>query len=588
MSTTSTAPPGNPTPPPKSPSLFSLLGPYRGLVALLIVLGVATNALALWIPLIISHGIDAFSMDAFNINAVLLQFCVAGGLIFVLTYLQSIVQNSASERVARDLRRDLAAAISRQGYADVQELTPGKLLTNLTSDIDAIKLFVAQAIVQLVASMCVIVGASTLLLLIDWRLALAVLALMPIIGVTFFLVLRKVRALFVRGQEIIDWLNKVINESILASALIRVLHSQDRERVKFLEANTGAMGVGMSILKLFAALIPVVTLVSNLTIVVLLLLGGRFVIGGSLTLGEFAAFQTYLGLLIFPILVLGFISGLMARAGASYARVSAVLTRPEPPVTGTETARLRGDVEVRDLVVRYGEKFAVKEVSFFVPAGTRTAIIGPTAAGKTQLLSVITGLIRPTSGEVFYDGRPLSAYAPEALHAQVGFVFQDSVTFNMTLRENIAFNTGVTEEAMKKAIEAAELSDLIASLPEGLQTVVSERGTSLSGGQKQRLMLARALALDPKVLLLDDFTARVDQKTESTILGNVARLYPGITLISVTQKIGSVEDYDQILLLMEGELLARGTHAELMSTSPEYVQIFQSQRSTNAYDRPQP
>ena len=163
-------------------------------------------------------------------------------------------------------------------------------------------------------------------------------------------------------------------------------------------------------------------------------------------------------------------------------------------------------------------------------------------------------------------------------------MFQDSILFNLTLRENIAFSSSVATQDLEKAISTAELHDFIGTLPQGLETVVSERGTSLSGGQKQRVMLARALALNPKVLLLDDFTARVDANTERAILENIQQNYPGITLISVTQKIASVEQYDQIILLMEGEVLATGTHASLMETSPEYVQIYESQRSTNLYE----
>jgi ATP-binding cassette subfamily B protein len=162
----------------------------------------------------------------------------------------------------------------------------------------------------------------------------------------------------------------------------------------------------------------------------------------------------------------------------------------------------------------------------------------------------------------------------------VGLVFQDSIVFNMSLRENIAFNTEVREEDLQKAIATAELSDFVGSLPDGLNTIVSERGTSLSGGQKQRIMLARALAINPRVLLLDDFTARVDSATEAKILANVSREYPGLTLVSVTQKIASVESYDQIVVLMEGEVIATGTHKELMEKSPEYVQIYHSQQST--------
>ena len=232
----------------------------------------------------------------------------------------------------------------------------------------------------------------------------------------------------------------------------------------------------------------------------------------------------------------------------------------------------------------FGEKAMLKNVSFSVAAGTKTAIIGPTAAGKTQLLYLLIGLLKPTSGTITYDGEPIDAYDKEALHRRVGFVFQDSVIFNLTLRENIAFSTSVEAQDISKAISTAELDDFVTALPQGLETVVSERGTSLSGGQKQRVMLARALALNPRVLLLDDFTARVDATTERTILENVHRNYPGITLISVTQKIASVADYDQIILLMEGEVLAIGKHHELMETSTEYVQLYDSQRSTSHYE----
>ncbi|HSH19288.1 MAG TPA: ABC transporter ATP-binding protein, partial [Draconibacterium sp.] len=216
--------------------------------------------------------------------------------------------------------------------------------------------------------------------------------------------------------------------------------------------------------------------------------------------------------------------------------------------------------------------------------GSRTAIIGPTAAGKSQLLYLLTGLVKPNEGEVEFDGINIEDYKKESFHNQIGLVFQDSVMFNMSLRENIAFSDTVTDESLQKAIETAELKDYIESLPNRLDTVVSERGTSLSGGQKQRIMLARALALNPGILLLDDFTARVDPQTEKKILDNVSRNYPDITLISVTQKITPVKDFDQIILLMEGELIASGKHETLRATCPEYVQIYESQKSTSHYE----
>ena len=410
------------------------------------------------------------------------------------------------------------------------------------------------------------------------------LLVIPVIGGTFFMVLTRVRKLFRKSQEAIDWLNKVINESIVGAGLLRLLNSTSFEFDKFVAANTEARNIGYRILRLFSALIPVITFAASLATLSILVLGGHFVIVGQMSLGDFSAFNSYLAILIFPIIIIGFMSNVIAQATASYGRVSQVLEAPVIKSIGKIKAPIRGDVVVSDLTIKYGEKAALSGVSFVARAGTRTAIIGPTAAGKTQLLYAMTGLIRPTVGRVSYDGQPIDAYDKETLYRQLGIVFQDSVLFNLSLRENIAFSDTVDDRSLDKAIDTAELSDFIRTLPAGLDTVVSERGTSLSGGQKQRIMLARALAMNPKVLLLDDFTARVDTRTERRILANVRQNYPDLTLISVTQKIAPVEDYDQIVLVMEGLVLGIGTHAELMQTSPEYVQIYRSQQSTEDYE----
>jgi ATP-binding cassette subfamily B protein len=560
------------------------LKPYASLILALVALTILGNGLNLLVPRIIARAIDSYAQQRLVLAAVTREFFFVSLGVFVLGYLQAVVQTYASERVARDLRTRLVAKISGQAHAFIQQTTPATLLTNLTSDVDAVKMFVSQAIANLVSSVFLIVGASALLLSINWRLGLAVLAILPVIAVTFSVVLGRVRKLFTKAQEAIDWLNKVINESVLGAALIRLLNSQQHEYEKFIAANTQARDISLGILRLFAALIPVIIFCINLATLTILVLGGRFVIQGSMSLGDFTAFNNYLVILVFPVIMIGFMSQLMAQASASYQRIARVLDAPERQRGGDLVADLHGDIAVRNVVLAFGEKAALKDVSFSAAAGTRTAVIGPTAAGKTQLLYLLTGLLEPASGRVEYDGRSISEYDEDALHRQVGFVFQDSIIFNLTLRENIAFSTTVSDADLEKAVVTAELKDFVDALPDQLNTIVSERGSSLSGGQKQRIMLARALALNPRVLLLDDFTARVDSTTERKILENVHRNYPGITLLSVTQKIGPVEEYDQIVLLMEGEVLATGTHQQLLDTSPEYVQIYDSQRSTSHYE----
>ncbi len=570
--------------PIQTPSVFGILKPYRKMIIWLIFLAIVANVLTLFLPRLVSRGIDAYIRGGLNLSTLIIEFSLVTVGIFLFTYLQSILQTYASEKVARDMRSEFVEKVSHQGYRFIEDKNPSKLLTNLTSDIDSIKMFVAQVVVSLVSSAVIIIGAAAILLSINWKLALAVLTIIPIIGGTFFVILKQVRTLFKESREVIDWLNKVISESIMGAALIRVLNSNKLEHEKFSGANMRSRDIGISILQLFSFMIPIITFVASMATLIVVTLGGYYVINDSMTLGSFAAFMSYIVILIFPILVIGFMSNIIAQASASYGRIFEVLQAPDEKDEGRVTLPLTGQIDVKNVSLMYGEKPALKDVSFSITPHTKTAIIGPTAAGKTQALNVATGLTLPGKGEVLYDGKLLSEYERASFYPQVGLVFQDSILFNTTVRENIAFSKTVTDESLQKAVETAELSDFIHTLPQGLDTLVSERGTTLSGGQKQRIMLARALALSPKILFLDDFTARVDSHTERKILANIEKNYPGLTLVSITQKIAPIENYDQIILLMEGEILAVGKHEDLMHKSPEYVQIYNSQKSTSTYE----
>lgn len=567
-----------------NPGMMSLLRPYRGQLLLLIFMALCSNLLNLVLPALIARGIDAFNSGTLVMRTLVIEFVAAAIAVFIFSYIQSMTQTYMSERVARKLRTDLAARISRQDYAYIQHVNPSKLLTNLTGDVDSIKVFIAQAIIAIASSLFMIIGCCVLLISIDWKLGLVVISVVPVIAIAFATVLSKVRTTFRKSREVVDKLNKTINESITGAALIRVINAQQQEYDRFIAPNGESMSLGLAVVRLFAGLVPVISFMAGMAILSTLLMGGHFVITGEMSLGDIAAFNSYIALLIFPIIVIGFMSNLIAQASASYGRIAEVLHAPENEERGTLTNQLTGHLSVEHIELNMDGKPVLKDVSFTVKAGTRTAIIGPTAAGKTQLLNVIVGLLKPAKGTIRYDGASLDEYEKTALLQQVGLVFQDSIVFNMSLRENIAFNEKVMEDRMQQAIEAAELKDFIDTLPGGLDTIVSERGSSLSGGQKQRIMLARALAINPRVLLLDDFTARVDASTEKKILDNVERNYPDLTLISVTQKIAAVAHFDQIILLMDGEVIAAGAHEDLMQTCPEYVQIFNSQRSTSNYE----
>ncbi len=546
----------------------------------------ASNGANLVLPRLVGMGINRYEGNhrvPFDLTDDFAGVCL---VIWIFMAFQTLVQVTTAERVARDLRSRLADQISRQTFRFVQETQPSRLLTNLTGDVDAVKTFVSDVIAGLVSCVFILVGATLMLLSMNWRLALAVMAVVPGIAVVFALVLKQVRPYFKETREVLDRLNKVINESVLGAALIRVVDGAQAECGQFERVNDRARNVGLIILRKFALMIPVVSLMAQLASVIILAQGGTYVVRGSMTVGDLATFNGYLAIVILPVFIIGFMNSLIAQAQAAYTRLRDVLEAPAAEQGAQIRAELTGSLEVRNLCLNYGEKSALKDVSFEVRPGTRTAILGPTAAGKTQLLYMLMGLLQPTSGAVLLDGRPAQDYDKSSFHRQVATVFQESILFNMSIRGNVAFAQNVEEAAWRLAVDTAELGAFLESLPEGDKTIVSERGTSLSGGQKQRLMLARALALRPKILLLDDFTARVDGATERKILANLDQNYPGLTLLAVTQRISTIQDYDHIILLMQGEVVAQGSHSQLLASSPEYQQIFESQKSTQEYELP--
>ena len=559
--------------------IISLAKPYLGFIILIFFLSLAGNGLNLAVPKIIASNLDSFAKSGFNLQSALITLSVITVLIFIFSGIQSLVQTYLSERIGRDLRNRLITKISHQPFSFINEITPEKLLTNLTGDIDNLKQVIALGLVQVFSSIILIFGSAALLISVNVRLALIVLTIIPLIIVLFVFVFSKIRHFFKKAQAIIDRLNKTINESIVAASLIRILNSQYVETQKFLEVNTQSKEIGLSILSLFASLLPLIGIIANFGLVAVVFIGGRSIVSGSFTIGGLTAFLSYISMLIFPIIIIGFISNVMARAVASFERISAVLYAPTKKHKGKLEKELQGKVAFKNVSLNYGNKQILKNISFEIPAGSRTAILGPTAAGKTQIFYLLAGLLKNSSGKILIDDLAQSKYTAKTLADQIGLVFQDSSIFNTSIRENINFKNVNNEGVFQKAIHTAELDDFIASLPDGLETKVSERGASLSGGQKQRITLARALVVNPKILLLDDFTARVDRETEKRIFQNLKNNYSQLTQILITQQISSIKDFDQIILVMEGELLAIGTHEELLKKSPEYLQIYNSQIS---------
>jgi len=555
--------------------VYPALKPLRLLLGILLGIAVISNILTVALPNQISNLIDQGS--AANGSPVLALVVAIFGLAVITTILGSYF----AQHMAFRMRNIVFAKLIKQPFRFVSEQTSSKLLSILTSDIDVIRDVVNQAMVQIISAIVLLIGSTYVLLTTNWRLALASLTILPILAVAFGLVLSRIIKYFVVAKTVGDMLNRVISESIGAAGLIRVLNTHEAEKSKLQIFNTQAKEVGLKILKGFGIMIPTIAIISSLGTLIVLYLGGNMLLQGELTLGQFIAFNTYLGLVIFPIVIIGFIGSSISSAFVSLDRIAQVIKSTYKSPFGSTKADFSGEIAVQNIKLEFDNRPILKGISLRILAKKRTAILGPTGSGKTQLMYLMSGLLQPNDGQILFDYKPLFDHSQDSFYEQVGLVFQDSVLFNTTLRENVAFKTGITDEQIWTALEAAELADYVRTLPEGLETKVSERGTNLSGGQKQRLMLARALAASPRILFLDDFTARVDVGTEERIWANLQNLYPQLTLVVITQKISTAKEFDHVVLLMEGELLAAGTHTELLAQSPEYNQIVQSQQSTN-------
>ena len=571
---------------PQKPKInFTFLKPYIGWTILLTICIFLSNGANLFIPRILGSSIDNFSKNGANYS-ITKDLWLLGGITFgvlVLTLLQTIISVYISERVAKDLRADLIQKILSQPISFVNKRQSSDLFTNITSDTEQVKDIISQGFASIFSAIIILIGSVILLFNINVRLAFIAIVTLPLIIAVFAFIFKNISSLFRSAQEVLGNINKVINESVLGAMLIRVLNAQSYENTKFEEVNIRGRDIGFNITNLFASLIPAINLVSNFAIVSIIWFGGRQVMLADLTLGEFSAFISYFNLLITPIFILGFVSSFISRGLVSLSRIQEVLQAPEEVVMDESNLirqEVKGNIVFDKVSYDIDGKSLLKDVSFVINPQTKNAIIGPTGSGKSLILSLLTGLIQPTGGQILIDDIPLNQWDPKYIFKTMGLVFQESILFNSSLKDNIVFNQTIPEPELQKALNTANVSEIIQTLPNGLATQISERGTNLSGGQKQRIMLARALVRNPKMLLLDDFTARVDMKTEKEIISSLFTNYPDITLISITQKIEPIQDYDQIIVIMEGELLATGTHTELLKSSIEYTQIWQSQQTT--------
>lgn len=563
------------------------LSRYRGatvgaLVSLLLA-SAANLAAPQFVRMAIDEGITKGDRHAMRVAVVaLLGIALARGL---FNFLQSYLSESASQGVAYDLRGGLFARIQKLSFSYYDQAQTGQLLTRLTSDVDQVRMFVGVGVIQLAASVVMLVGATGLLLSLNPLLTVcALLAISPILWALRRFV-RVMGPMFGRVQMALGKLNVVLQESLRGVRLVRAFSAEPRQTKRYNALSDELLEENLKLIDIASINIPVVNFFANLGMITVVVVGGFLVFGGRFTVGELLAFNSYLGFLLMPIMTTGFIAAQMSRANASALRVFELLDTPIELADAPDAVALpplSGRVELKDVHFRYAgaEKEILRGVSFKADAGALVAIVGTTGSGKSTIINLVPRFYDVTSGEVLIDGHDVRKVTTASLRSQIGVVLQDALLFSGTVRANIAYGKpDATLEQVKAAAAAAQAAEFIEALPDKYDTVVGERGVGLSGGQRQRLAIARALLTDPNLLILDDSTSAVDAQTEALIQRALDALMRDKhrTAIVIAQRISTVRDADLIVVLDEGRVVAQGRHEELVRTSELYNQIVGSQ-----------
>ena len=523
-----------------------------------------------------------------NLNTIVLA---VGGLTLiavvrgVFTFLQGYLAERASQGVAYDMRDALFRQIQRLSFSYYDRVQTGQLLTRLTNDVEQIRGFVGTGVIQIVAAVIMLIGTALLLFFINWQLTLVALLIIPAITFMLLQFVRKIGPLFGQVQQTLGRLNSVLQEDLAGMRVIRAFSREEHEIARYRAVNQELLDKNVLTVRTFSNNFPFVFLFANLGTFAVIWYGGLQVIGNQLTVGELIAFNSYLAFLLFPILTIGFLASGIPRADASAVRVFEILDAPLDVQDAPDAEPLppvHGKVEFRDVHFRYTEndREILRGISFVAQPGQTVAILGTTGSGKSTLINLIPRFYDASAGRVMIDDHDVRYVTLASLRSQIGIVLQEATLFSGTVRDNIAYGKpDATQEEIERAAQAAQAHDFISALPQGYETIIGERGVGLSGGQRQRLAIARALLVNPHLLILDDSTSAVDAMTEAAILEALDHLMRDRTrtVFVIAQRISTVRDADLILVLDEGQIVARGTHAELLQTSPVYNEILQSQ-----------
>ena len=504
----------------------------------------------------------------------------------IFLFLTRWVLIGISREIEYDLRNDLFRVLEQQSPSYFQENRTGDIMARATNDLNAVRMLLGPAIMYSANTLLFTVGALAFMIRISPWLTLLAFVPLPAASILVQYFGRKIHERFERIQAMYSDISAQVQENVAGARLVRAFAQEGAEISAFERANAEYVRRALRLVRLMGMLWPTLEFMLGLSLVVVLLVGGHQVVNAKISVGAFVAFTTYMVMLTWPVIALGWVVNLVQRGTASVTRIHEILIA-EPsisdatlPTTGAVVTEIRGDIEFRNLSFTYDNSTApvLRDINLRIPAGSSFAIVGPTGSGKTTLVRLIPRLLEAQRGMLLVDGRSVMDYPLANLRGSIGFVPQETFLFSESIRENVAFGApSATEQEILDAAATAHIRDEILEFPKGFDTLVGERGITLSGGQKQRTAIARALVRDPRILILDDALSSVDTFTEERILQGLAEAMRDRTTIFISHRVSTVRHADQIAVLVDGSIVELGTHDELVSRNGYYTQLHEKQ-----------
>jgi ABC-type multidrug transport system fused ATPase/permease subunit len=571
--------------PPYRVTFWRLLGflrPYRWSLWLSIVLAVASQAASIGLVLVTGSVIDrAIVPERRDQLWMLIWIAVALGVAKALLMVgRRFISGWQALGVEFDMRNSLYAHLVRLSFGFYDRHQTGQLMSRATVDLQAVRFFLGYGLIFFFQHVLTIVGVTAVMLYLEWRLALVALAVTPLIVALAYRYSRVAHPILRDVQQKMADVATVAEENIVGVHVVKAFAQEDAERRKFAERSESVFDKSVEANRQRAIYVPLLSFVPLLAQAAVLLVGGWMVVRNTISVGDFFRFNIFVTMLIMPLRMLGMWIGQAQRATASGERIFEVLDEPEEVSDRPDAVELpAGPGRLRFEGVSFGyhpERLVLAGIDLEVEPGRTVALIGHTGSGKTTLAALVPRFYDVTQGRVTIDGHDVRDVTLASLRSEIGVVAQDPFLFSATVRENIAFGApGAGDEEVERAARLAQAHEFIAQLPEGYETVIGERGITLSGGQRQRIAIARALIVDPRVLILDDATASVDATTEALIRAGLREAMEGRTTLIIAHRLSTIALADELVVLDEGAIAARGTHDELLATSPVYREIYE-------------